>query len=62
MYKLIIIETHGVTITEGTQIHIHAAFNQISPFNESLVAAYMYTGDGVLLKAVVGRFTGVWQQ
>ena len=28
MYKVILIETHGFSVTEGTQIHCHAAFNK----------------------------------
>lgn len=50
MYKLIIIHTHGVAEFTGTQIFIHATFNNTAKKTDGLVGMFMYDERGVLIK------------
>lgn len=52
MYKLIIIHTHGVSESTGTQIFIHAEFNTTKN-NEGVVGKFMYDERGVLVKSSI---------
>lgn len=56
MHKLVVTHTHGVTITNGTQIHCIALFYE-SHKADGFVASFLYNERGVLIDVNRDDFT-----
>lgn len=56
MYKLIMIDTHGITITEGTPIHCYAA---VASNEGNYSFAFVYDSVGKLEKAYKAKYNPV---